>query len=100
VHRAIDVSKQDVNSFPPSRVAGAPGLLELQPAPMNAYDRSECLPETRVDILRFIEDWASDTSIEQSVLWLHGLAGAGKSALSTTLAERLRAAGRLGTFFF
>jgi adenylylsulfate kinase-like enzyme len=67
---------------------------------MDASDRSECLPETRIDLIRLIEDWTEDTSVQQSIFWLQGLAGAGKSTLSTTLANRLRTAGRLGAFLF
>ncbi|KAJ7663210.1 hypothetical protein DFH06DRAFT_345805 [Mycena polygramma] len=37
---------------------------------------------------------------EQTVLWVHGPAGAGKSAIMHTLAERLMAQGRLGGAFF
>ena len=67
---------------------------------MDASNRTECLTGTRVDILKYIEDWTDDLSSERSVLWLHALAGAGKSTLSTTLANRFRAAGRLGAFLF
>ncbi|KAJ6458347.1 hypothetical protein C8R47DRAFT_150814 [Mycena vitilis] len=48
--------------------------------------------------------WPYDKVIhktEPRVLWLHGPAGAGKSAIMRTLSERLDAEGRLGgTFFF
>ena len=75
-------------------------LLRLQPVPMDTSNRLECLPETRVDLIRSVEDWTKDMSIQQSVLWLHGLAGAGKSTLATTIANRFREAGRLGAFLF
>lgn len=67
---------------------------------MDASQRTGCLDKTRVNLLKFIEDWADDLSCEQSVLWLHGLAGVGKSTLSTTIANRFRTARRLGAFLF
>ena len=67
---------------------------------MDYLTRVECLPETCVDLLKSIEDWTNSTSVKQSVLVLYGLAGAGKSTLSTTFANRSRNAGRLGAFLF
>jgi NACHT domain len=75
-------------------------LLELLPAEMEASGRLECLPSTRQDVLRKIVDWATDPSGIQNVLWLHGLAGSGKSTLSTTVASFFRHLGRLGAFVF
>ena len=67
---------------------------------MDASTRSECLPDTRTDILRSITDWAYSTSVEKRLLWLKGLAGSGKSTISTTIAHALREQGRLGAFVF
>jgi hypothetical protein len=68
---------------------------------MDACDRAECLAGTRTDIIQFITDWALGPASEtQNVLWLHGVAGAGKSTLSTTIANRFRETGRLGAFLF
>jgi polynucleotide 5'-kinase involved in rRNA processing len=78
----------------------AQGLLQLQPCPMDYSIRVECLPETRVDLLKSIEDWTNNMSVKQSVHLLYGLAGAGKSTLSTTFANRCRNTGRLGAFLF
>lgn len=83
-----------------SFIAVSNGLLKLQPAPMDASNRTECLTSTRVDLLRSIERWADNLSCNQNVLWLHGLAGVGKSTLSTTLANRLLLAGQLGMLCF
>jgi hypothetical protein len=66
---------------------------------MDAFSRPECLPETRQDILMLIADWLTTPS-EQNILWLHGLAGSGKSTISTTVAEYFRELGRLGAFLF
>ena len=46
---------------------------------------SFCLPDTRVELLRQIEDWADDFSTE-SIFWLNGMAGTGKSTISRTVA--------------
>jgi len=47
-----------------------------------------------------IADWALDLTTTQNVFWVHGLAGIGKSTLSTTVANRCREMGRLGAFLF
>ena len=54
---------------------------------MDQYGCSECLPGTRVDVLNFITAWAANPTGGQNVLWLHGVAGSGKSTLSTTVAS-------------
>ena len=75
-------------------------LQKLQPACMDASDRTECLPGTRVAIIQLIMDWALDLTSTQKIFWLHGLAGIGKSTLSTTIANRCRDQGCLGAFVF
>jgi Cdc6-like AAA superfamily ATPase len=67
---------------------------------MDASDRQECLPGTRVVITQAITDWALDPTGGKNIFWIHGLAGIGKSTLSTTVANRLRELGRLGAFIF
>jgi NACHT domain len=66
---------------------------------MDASCRSECLQGTRLDALSSITDWIR-LSTEQRVLWLHGLAGSGKSTLSTTIANIFREQGCLGASVF
>ena len=76
-------------------------LLELKPAEMdNASGRTECLPCTRQDILSHIIDWANNVSDTRNVLWVHGLAGSGKSTIATTVASHFRNLGYLGAFLF
>jgi len=62
------------------------------------------MPGTRVDVLGFINDWVMDPDSSESLLWLHGLAGAGKSAIASSVCHQLkeRADGRqcLGASFF
>jgi hypothetical protein len=74
-------------------------LQRLKPAEMDASFRQECLPGTRLDILNEIANWATDPSM-QHIWWLYGLAGSGKSTISTTIANTFRDLGRLGAFIF
>jgi len=67
---------------------------------MDPSKRTECLADTRIDILKFVIDWATAPRTTQNVLWLHGLAGSGKSTLATTLASYFRERDRLGAFLF
>jgi NACHT domain len=75
-------------------------LKLLNPVQMNASSRPECLPDTRQDLLKSMADWLTTPSPDQNIFWLHGLAGSGKSTISTTLAEYFRELGRLGAFLF
>ena len=46
-------------------------------------------------------EWIVDDSKDsRKVLWVYGLAGTGKSTLSTTIAQIMRGLHRLGAFFF
>ena len=75
-------------------------LRKLEPAKMDPSRRTECLSGTREDILKFAIDWVSDAACSQNVLWLYGLAGCGKSTISTTIANHFRESGQLGAFLF
>jgi NACHT domain len=75
-------------------------LSKLRPASMKQYARQGCLPGTRVDVVDFITAWVAHPSKDQNILWLHGLAGSGKSTLSTTVANLFRQTNRLGAFMF
>jgi len=61
---------------------------------------SECLPNTRLALLKCITTWATDPSDKRNVFWLHGLAGSGKSTISNTVANFFHGAGHLGAFMF
>lgn len=58
-----------------------------------------CLPGTRVEILSMLNAWAHSPRAH-SVLWLKGVAGSGKSAISHTFAQALHNAGLLASSFF
>jgi Adenylylsulfate kinase and related kinases len=75
-------------------------LKLLKASEMDASSRSECLPNTRRDVVEFVLDWVTSPIQVQNVLWLYGIAGSGKSTISTTIAEYLRELGRLGAFLF
>ena len=73
----------------------------LKPVDMDGYNRTPCLENTRRDEIGNIFEWIADNSEEaKKVLWVYGLAGTGKSTLSTSIAQVMRRLGRLGAFFF
>lgn len=65
----------------------------------DAFSRPQCLHGTRVGIRTEITEIMAAES-DQNVLWLHGVAGSGKSTVSTTIAEHFRSISRLGAFMF
>ncbi|KAJ7846321.1 hypothetical protein B0H14DRAFT_2446390 [Mycena olivaceomarginata] len=77
---AGDMTQLSVTSY------GEPGidLLSRHVAMEALHDSGErflepaCLPGTRTDIMEKLRLWSTDTSIESTILWLHGCAGAGK----------------------
>jgi hypothetical protein len=62
----------------------------------------ECLSGTRESILSEIEEWINRPPDEEDrcVYWLHGVAGCGKSAIASTIAQRFRAMKRCASYFF
>ncbi|KAJ7732752.1 hypothetical protein DFH07DRAFT_780864 [Mycena maculata] len=58
-----------------------------------------CMEGTRADVLKTIEEWI-DAPQGPNLFWLHGHPGTGKSAIATTIRDRLQAKGRLGSSFF
>lgn len=81
-------------------------LLLLHTAPNALYDSSarfdppKCDPDTRVDILDEIMIWIQDRKGPTRLLCLTGAAGAGKSALQQTIAERCSSQKTLASAFF
>ena len=67
---------------------------------MNATSRPQCLTGTRADILQSLIRDLTAPSPEANVIWLSGVAGAGKSTIATTIAELLRGWSQLGAFLF
>src|SRR5215469_15126382 len=59
-----------------------------------------CLDGTRKEVLTEITDWANNVDGKAPpILWLHGLAGSGKSSIAHTIASRFKELERLGSFF-
>ncbi|KAJ7700443.1 hypothetical protein B0H17DRAFT_1005562 [Mycena rosella] len=66
----------------------------------DSFPQPRCHPETRKQMLDDLWGFATDAEHRDRVLWLHGPAGAGKSAIMWSLCERLQDVGRLGAAFF
>jgi hypothetical protein len=69
------------------------------------YDSAECSPperhsETQNAALEEVYEWINASDQDKNVLWLHGLAGVGKSAVSQTIAERCAQSKQLVASFF
>ncbi|KAF9056726.1 WD40-repeat-containing domain protein [Rhodocollybia butyracea] len=80
-------------------------LNSLKPADMNASLRPVCLPGTRRELRDLISNWLvtpPDVNMSNpgNILWLSGVAGAGKSTIATSISEYFRELGRLGAFLF
>ncbi|KAJ6570462.1 hypothetical protein DFH09DRAFT_917111 [Mycena vulgaris] len=65
-----------------------------------SFPQPRCHPETRTEMLDDLYNWAIADNSVHSIRWLHGPAGAGKSAVMQSLCERLQDSGRLGGSFF
>ncbi|KAJ7827679.1 hypothetical protein B0H14DRAFT_1228577 [Mycena olivaceomarginata] len=57
-------------------------------------------PRNTHKLLDNLYRWATQNDPTQPICWLHGPAGAGKSAVMQTLCEKLKSANRLGGAFF
>ncbi|KAJ6467900.1 hypothetical protein C8R45DRAFT_475606 [Mycena sanguinolenta] len=65
-----------------------------------SFPQPRCHPETRTEIMQELHEWSLETDPSSTILWLHGPAGAGKSAIMQTFSSELQSAGRLGGSFF
>lgn len=63
-------------------------------------DSPKCHEKTRVAVIEEIIAWVTDCSRQTRVLWMYGPAGAGKSAIAHTVAERCHGTGTLVASFF
>ncbi|KAJ6528863.1 hypothetical protein B0H19DRAFT_897730, partial [Mycena capillaripes] len=65
------------------------------------FPEPACHPGTRVEILDDLKQWsAGSADSELPILWLHGTAGIGKSAIAQAFAGSCNRDGRLGASFF
>lgn len=81
-------------------------ILDKLPVASDAYfdsfdesSKARCLPETRVDLLQDVANWAKKSD-SHAVFWLNGMAGTGKSTISRTISEIFANENRLGASFF
>jgi hypothetical protein len=69
----------------------------------NSLDQSnppKCHPNTRTAVLKDILIWAEDDTSETQVLWLHGPAGAGKTAIGHSVVEMSQERKQFAAGFF
>jgi len=93
IDKKLDQAQQD-------RLLGALPCVEA--AAFNSYDNQherKCLLDTRVDLLRQVTEWA-DSSSNQSIFWLNGMAGTGKSTIARTITDQFASKDRLAASFF
>ena len=97
----LRVERESDDEWASLSLAGSQDSLEkLKPVEMNASKRTSCLQDTRTAFLQFVFNWINDTNSQQNILWIHGLAGSGKSTLSNTIASVSGHSGQLGAFLF
>ncbi|KDR72734.1 hypothetical protein GALMADRAFT_158902 [Galerina marginata CBS 339.88] len=63
------------------------------------FDPPKCHPNTRLEVLETITSWIDDDE-GSAIIWVHGSAGIGKSAIAQTIAERCSSQKRLVASFF
>ncbi|KAG8707287.1 hypothetical protein FRC09_001924 [Ceratobasidium sp. 395] len=62
--------------------------------------RNGSISNTRVDLLKELLDWAQNICIPNSIYWLNGTAGTGKTTVAYSLCEQLQDDGILAASFF
>ena len=67
---------------------------------MARFPPPQCHPKTREKVLKIITDWVNDPQPRWGIMWLSGPAGAGKSAIAQTIAERCADEQLASSFFF
>ncbi|KAJ7739133.1 hypothetical protein B0H16DRAFT_65445 [Mycena metata] len=66
----------------------------------DSFPQPKCHPETRTEMLHKLYEWLTGDNTVQPICWLHGPAGAGKSAIMQTLSRQLQDSRHLGGAFF
>ncbi|TFK49024.1 hypothetical protein OE88DRAFT_454802 [Heliocybe sulcata] len=75
-------------------------LSRLKPAYARQTTINGCQDGTRRNIMNNILAWASSRDHDKRIMWLYGPPGSGKSAVATTVADRICHGGRLGAVHF
>lgn len=73
---------------------------KLNPAVTARFGQGgSCIDGTRTDVLNKIDDWSGVPTSTES-FWVHGFAGSGKSTISVSICERLKAKNKLAGAFY
>ncbi|KAF7968067.1 hypothetical protein HWV62_32051 [Athelia sp. TMB] len=99
-HSVINNVLGDQHLYTPPAPHALELLKTLDPVTMNAIFRPQCLRGTRGAIIQSLTRDLTMHSPETNVIWLSGVAGSGKSTITTTIAERLYDQGLRGAFLF
>lgn len=76
-------------------------IEKLNPATRGHYANTPpCQTGTRQEILDEIDKWAKDQSASETLFWLHGPAGMGKSSISASVCRKFEKECTLGAYFF
>jgi hypothetical protein len=62
--------------------------------------KRQCHPGTRESVLSTMRNWIDNPSANERILWLHGPAGVGKSAIAQTISRLYKQNQVAATFFF
>ncbi|TEB20806.1 hypothetical protein FA13DRAFT_201438 [Coprinellus micaceus] len=63
---------------------------------------SKCFPGTREKVFKKVDSWIDSSLLfgNPHIMWIHGYAGCGKSAIAQVVAESMSSKGRLAASFF
>ncbi|KAF7352043.1 WD40 repeat-like protein [Mycena venus] len=75
-------------------------LEVLVPMDIDTTMRTGCAVGTRLDLLTSVTRWLTVEFTSGNILWLHGVAGSGKSAISMSVFQHFRDLHRLGASIF
>ncbi|KAJ2925892.1 hypothetical protein H1R20_g11204, partial [Candolleomyces eurysporus] len=93
----IALTRSDSDSWELLSEKSAPNAFHNSRA---CYDRPKCDEDTRLEVITELTNWIEDRNGTQRLLCMTGAAGAGKSALQQTMAERCGKSKILGSAFF
>ncbi|KAF8989268.1 hypothetical protein BDQ17DRAFT_1334146 [Cyathus striatus] len=83
---AVDKSRSGESVAEWERLANA-SCLGASHQSEERYDAPKCHPDTRAAAINDIMSWVDSKDPDKRIMWLHGPAGAGKSAIAQTVAE-------------
>ncbi|KAJ3521341.1 hypothetical protein NMY22_g12359 [Coprinellus aureogranulatus] len=98
----VNINQSPSEQSPLQRLSDSIALNAIHTAEARS-GAPRCYPRTRVAVQSDIFSWIKsddDTPSAKQILWLTGPAGAGKSAIAGTLAERCKEEGLLAAGFF